>query len=271
VFGSPDSQSSPRLVFKTKDCAECTICSNSIYEVRHPHISSQQAVPKYDAQMYFCQICRSKHHNQNKDGRRLSVVLGSSTLHNLWRVEQYRPNYHIDFDTIIGGKIHDVHASFIYQYDKLSNPMDIVLACGVNNIPTDDTAATIIFMFKSFVNTIKEHSKKNQHEKPNRVVISSILYAPKYCDPGLYQNQNHLQKVRDVNAWIHSFNESETGEQMNLHKHGVHGDPALGPVVHKYEEWKEPSKFRKLHLTDRVKGKVAADLIQLLENLNRKL
>ena len=42
-------------------------------------------------------------HSLVLDGRRLSVVLGSSTLHNLWRVEQYRPNYHIDFDTIIGG------------------------------------------------------------------------------------------------------------------------------------------------------------------------
>lgn len=42
--------------------------------------------------------------------------------------------------------------------------------------------------------------------------------------------------------------------------------PASGPVVHKDRGMEGASKFRKLHLTDRVKGKVAADLIQLHEN-----
>ncbi len=39
-----------------------------------------------------------------------------------------------------GGQIHDVHYAFMAQYEGIQTPMDVVLACGVNNMPTTDTA-----------------------------------------------------------------------------------------------------------------------------------
>ena len=36
------------------------------------------------------------------DNGRINIVLGSSTLHNLWKERTYKPNSHIDFDCIIG-------------------------------------------------------------------------------------------------------------------------------------------------------------------------
>ena len=39
-----------------------------------------------------------------------------------------------------GGRIHDVHYAFLAQYAKLETPMDVILACGVNNMPTTDSA-----------------------------------------------------------------------------------------------------------------------------------
>jgi hypothetical protein len=41
---------------------------------------------------------------------------------------------------IPGGQIHDVHYAFMAQYEGIQTPMDVVLACGVNNMPTTDTA-----------------------------------------------------------------------------------------------------------------------------------
>jgi hypothetical protein len=35
------------------------------------------------------------------DGR-LSIVMGSSTLANIWKTGSFRPKFHIDFDIIIG-------------------------------------------------------------------------------------------------------------------------------------------------------------------------
>jgi len=33
-----------------------------------------------------------------------------------------------------------VHYAFLAQYAKLETPMDVILACGVNNMPTTDSA-----------------------------------------------------------------------------------------------------------------------------------
>ena len=79
----------------------------------------------------WCQICQKKHPDPKNDTKiRKKVVLGSSTLAHLWKTDGFKQNcdFHIDFDCIIGGQIHDVHLSFLRQYmDNISNPLDIVL------------------------------------------------------------------------------------------------------------------------------------------------
>ena len=127
----------------TKDCPECTICSGDVFEVCHPHISTRQDLLERQntfGEWPFCRICRVKHPVIDPV-QPLRVVLGSSTLAGLWKTRTFSENcdYHIDFDCIIGGQIHDVHSSFLDQYKLNTNsPMDIVLACGVNNILTTD-------------------------------------------------------------------------------------------------------------------------------------
>lgn len=61
-----------------------------------------------------------------------------------------------------------MHLSFLRQYKDISSPMDIILACGMNNIPTTDTEDDIICQFKSFLKSIKNHSDKHKHKKPSR-------------------------------------------------------------------------------------------------------
>lgn len=263
---SPSPARTPRLKFKTKDVAECKICSNELFEVCHPHISTQEVISRFNAFRFSCPICKRSHGNNSPDGR-LSIVMGSSTLHNIWKSGTFRPKFHIDFDIIIGGRIHDVHYAFMAQYAELDLPMDVVLACGVNNMPTSDTAEDVIFQLKSFVKSIQQ---KSHHSKPNRVVISTILYAPKYCDNSLREKDNMREKVRQVNAWIEQFNEENTGEHLRLHLHGVKGDPAVGALEHRYDQWNEPQKMRKLHLNLETKAVVAKDLLRIFENLKEK-
>ena len=69
---------------------------------------------------------------------------------------------------LIGGQIHDVHLSFIRQYKDITSPLDIILACGMNNVPTDDTSDEIVFQFESFLRSISEHSEIHGHENPNK-------------------------------------------------------------------------------------------------------
>ena len=51
----------------------------------------------------------------------------------------------------IGGQIHDVHASFLYQYSETTEPINIVISCGTDNIVSQDTSWSIIFQVKEIV------------------------------------------------------------------------------------------------------------------------
>ena len=153
--------------------------------------------------------------------------------------QDFKPSAHIDFEIIIGGRIHDVNASFLYEWSSIKTPLDIVLACGVNNIPNDghlpDTAEDIIFQYKTFVDYIKLHSA-GLEEGSSRVVIATIPYAPKHTDRSLASSREMVDKVRKVNAWIVEFNEGCTGLQLRLDLHGVVGDPGAAgkEVVHRW-------------------------------------
>jgi len=267
----------------TKDCPECTICSGNVFEVCHPHISTRQSLldKKNRFGESFCMICRQKHplvdHTQP-----FRVVLGSSTLAHLWKTRTFSQNckYHIDFDCIIGGQIHDVHSSFLDQYFpeheleqhdsclNMTSPMDIVLACGVNNILTTDSVQIIIKSYQSFIKSIHKHEKR--HKVRNRIVICPILYAPKYCDNRLPPNQNYLHKVFEVNQWIHQFNRQNTGIDIHLDCQGVSflpTDPSQG-VTHNYSQWREPQWQRMLHMGKEAQESAAAQLLQVFESLD---
>ena len=75
----------------------------------------------------------------------------------------------INLSNFSGGQIHDVHLSFIRQYMDVSSPLDIVLACGMNNVPTTDTPDDVILQFESFLMSIRNHSERYQHT--NRYVL----------------------------------------------------------------------------------------------------
>ena len=54
-----------------------------------------------------------------------------------------------------------------------------------------------------------------------RILICPIVYAPKYCDNRLSAEENMLQKVIEVNRWIHNFNKENTGKFECRNSHGV--------------------------------------------------
>ena len=74
---------------------------------------------------------------------------------------------------------------------------------------------------------------------------------------------------RKINKWIYELNETLTGFQMDLSKFGVRGDPHTGPgVLHDYSQWREPQVYKKLHLVDSVKKKIADNLIKLYHDMS---
>lgn len=91
--------------FATKNVDECPICSNHLFSVCHPHISSAAERNKSETlESYSCSICRENHDITSDEKRK--IVMGASSLHNVWKETSYQPGFHIDFDCIIGGEIH---------------------------------------------------------------------------------------------------------------------------------------------------------------------
>lgn len=235
-------------MFATKPVPECLTCSNHLFSVCHPHISS---VPRLLA---------------SASGRpeRRSLLIGSSTLHNVWKSASFRPQFATDYDCIIGGQIHDCHASFLNQLAGWSGQLDVVLACGVNNVSIRDSAFDIIFQLRSVVGSIKSQNVKN------KVVISSLLFAPKYCDVSLSWEKNMVNKVREVNRWIKQFNKKETGLALDLGVRGVVGDPMTGSSIKfRYLDWKEDVVQKKLHLKQALKDDIAKQLVQVFTDMRR--
>ena len=230
-------------IFATKPVAECLRCSTKIFSVRHPHITNLSSL---------------------RGQRRANILLGSSTLHNVWKSREFRGVKDFHHDIIIGGRVHDTHYSYNHHTEGWPGHSNIVIACGNNNIPTTDTDEDIKIQLCSLVCTIK---RQNDY---NKVVIASLLYAPKYCDKSLPASRNMLEKVRSVNKWIEEFNNDETGIQFDIGKYGVNGDPLKGDYIeHSYNDWKEPSIDRKLHLSDHVKNEIASELVDTFKKLNK--
>jgi len=235
-------------VFATKPVPECNTCSNNLFSVQHPHLSSLSKVA------------------WSRSSSNVNILLGSSTLHNVWRCEPFRgqvSNFY--YDIIIGGKIHDSHFSYLANTESWQGCGNIVIACGNNNADSvyNDSFYNITCQLESLVLSLKRQNKRHN------IVISSLLYAPKYCDSSLPRNKNMLEKVRKVNRWIYKFNKEETGYQLDLGQCGVIGDPLVGErIEYRYSDWREPDVRRKLHLVDSVKTSIAKDLVTLYKKLD---
>ena len=231
-------------VFATKPVPECATCSNHLFSCQHPHISNLEDLTR---------LVRPE----------ANILLGSSTLHNVWRFFKAGvPVFH--YDIIIGGKIHDTHYSYLFSTAGWEGRANIVIAAGNNNadFTYNDSFSSITTQLESLIRSaIRQNSR-------HRIVIATLLYAPKYCDPGLPREKNMTEKVRRVNKWITNVNKDLTGLQFDISKYGVVGDPQTGPVVqHNYSQWREPQVNRKLHLVDCVKLEIARELMNLYRDI----
>ena len=103
----------------------------------------------------------------------------------------------------------------------------------------------------------------------SRVVICPILYAPKYCDDRLPPGNNYLTKVFEVNAWIHRFNETNSGIPMHLDSQGLVAVPTCSSdgVRHDYSKWREPTWNRMLHMGKEAQESAAQQLLQVFDIL----
>ena len=73
--------------------------------------------------------------NTSAKQNRKTIFLGSSELCHLWRTSTFTPNSCVDFDCLVGGTVSEVHKMFLNGYRNNHSPLNVIVSCGLNNIP----------------------------------------------------------------------------------------------------------------------------------------
>ena len=205
--------------------------------------------------MADCPTCLETHPPVNYG--RIRLLSTSSTLHDVQFTETF-PNelnevmselglapgsFHINIDSIPGGRIHNLSYSWFIGYSQQSLPCDVYVAAGLNDVK-HLTADQFMERLESWKNMVMDHSVKNQHMHPSTFAVSPILWAPRYYwhpsnpfSPPL-GFVNYKSRIYNVNERIHSFNNAnDSPKAVALH---TMGDRCVrGKSITKWTSWRE--------------------------------
>ena len=257
-----------RLTRNNRD-PDCRICYNPVAgdHYYHPHISTQtQRIFAEEANQdrFFCIICKQQ--EVVKSPSRRKVVISSSTLANFYLDPSYKCENHFDVEILVGGKFRDGCRAWRRVYEHLSEPGDIILAMGINNISENQPLQDIMEELKEFHSDIKEHSNRHNHLVPNTLTICTVIQPPKFVCfseerpyPHLTGGRNKKNQIEKLNESIRALNVEHGVWGPRLHIYGMRTHPKTGKHEHHdtfkdYSKvqptwWKEPELHRRLHFT----------------------
>ena len=194
---------------------------------------------------------------------RKTIFLGSSELCHLWRTSTFTPDSCVDFDCLVGGTVLEVHKMFLNEYREYHSPLNVIVSCGLNNIPRHSDQQTISQL---------EGLAKSIHSlnKENMVIFGTVPYAPKFCHSMRYASMKMISKTHNINEWIKAFNDKETKFSLDLSSFGLKDKPRKNcNIIYKFEDWKEDETMKKLHFSNKVKCKVAVTFTKLCNTLDK--
>lgn len=253
----------------------CVICTRLEYrEIRHHHISSEfirhEAIDNRQKE-FWCLLCKELEPVERPETRH--IILTSSTLYGVWKAVGFKPDLHMEIETIPGARYRDLLVVLKALYLAYPQRMDIVVACGLNNIGEGQAVPDIIDEVWELKNMVEAHSLSYKHQKKNTISFCTLLLPPKFCslyvphvnkpawEPGP-DFINRTQEILCLNAAIKAINRAAGLKFVNLHGFGTRLEKGL--LMHKHETnpekqvWREREVRRKLHLTMENKHTVMA-------------
>ena len=260
--------------------ANCPICTRmkgqGSHLVRHHHVSSEyvRELAALNGQTsFFCLLCKKPEPVEFKEPRR-KLILTSSTLYGVWNALELNLPFHIDIETIVGGRVRDATRAlknFLGKPEKL----DIVVVCGLNNIGDGQHINDIIDEMMEL------RYLAMAHNEDNTVSFATLLLPPKFCS--LYVPQanraqweppaDFVNRARDIeclNAAIKAINRDNNRAFVNMHGFGVRSEG--GRKMHLHETnpdcrvWRENLVRSKLHLTMNNKVKAMHRIAKYFEH-----
>ena len=251
-------------------CETCSeFCSSSrkfMRVITHKHFSSikyRLQAPIDENGNYPCTQCRDTPHSF-KTGRRYSVLLSSSTLHQ-WQgartINRYKGDeIHVEQLTIPGATIEDIRHALEAEFKGTYRCIDVLAVVGLNDVMRGRSREQIIADYTRLQNTV--HELAPQEGGTNSIAIATMIIPPKIVQRGGGQ----LEKMVGINAAIMHMNQEQSQTRPvklapKFHTWGRTGERSYvnqarprmllaGTDQIRNGQWREDEDTRKLHLSD---------------------
>ena len=230
---------------------------------------------------------------------RIPILISGSTVHEHYLEGGYPGDqHHVDYLTSPGAKIEDLEHMWRLDYADENKPMDILLIGGLNNFK-NDSVEQMMTKFKNFNNTVMSHSDA-RHPATNASTfrVATLLLAPQFVwfddngDMPGYPYVNNMEKMAELNKQITILNNQLFNSQVALYRNmnnGVAGTIDKAPLLnrfgvrtkwikdktgeayhvtsHRWSHWREKDCHNMLHLSDKLRNKLAQHAAKYLREL----
>ena len=259
----------------------CQLCSEDSCQIYHHHVSSQAvrdfAKTHQASKLYNCIMCKTEESVVHPTTRK--IILTSSTLYNVWTLQELQLQQHVEIESVVGGRVRDLTRALLMLYLNHPERLEVVVIGGINNIGERQPVPEIVEEIWELKESVRAHSELHGHQEPSVVSFSTVFYAPKFSSldlpPGYpewvpppdFQNQRH--NIECLNAAIAAINKGSGVNYLNLHLEGIRIDPRSGKKIHRLRPekqiWREEEVRKRLHFTPSYKVKIATRAARLLQ------
>ena len=281
----------------------CDICSESTSVIHpngqvffHSHTSSKtyrMNAPTDKWGSYPCFTCERTPHS-HKIGMRYPIIVSSSIL-NHWQGRRSANLYpgddmHIDYITIPGATIKDLHHAFISEFSGVYRPVDVLLVGGVNDVLQGRTAEQVLSDILNFKKSVLSLNQDPGSGHLSSFAVATVPFPPMMTVmPGesrrIYNNK--LLIMVDLTTGIREMNRNGVNPITGLplgeyntptfHIWGREGgaeDKLIGPrnlletiSDVRDKEWREDNHDRMLHLSDKARIRMGRSCIKYFKVL----
>ena len=131
---------------------------------------------------------------------------------------------------------------------------------GLNDIAASDTNIII----EEIINV------NNILSEGHTIVTCTILFPPKLTHNVNKFYQSNIEKIRKVNKVISELNVINGGIHLHLHLFGVNGNPMVSDFKHNFNDWREPTVKKKLHLSKNILKQIGIELALTFKKMKIK-
>ena len=216
---------------------------------------------------FQCATCKLYHPVSLNLSRNI-VIFTSSTLHDVFLNRDVRVPFHMEFESICGGRLTDLYNNWRAAYTGRPVPTDIIIITGLNDVPH--------WTETQFLNILKAWHYDVLSDNPSSTLrVCRLLRPPRLAcfeangpEPEGYVNR--LERLNRYNWEINIFNEGNGHQQVvGFHTEGMRTTrTATGTRPrHHFNAWREVRDGREmcLHLNEKHRVSMFLKLLRYIQ------